>query len=172
MPRNIEVKARLHDPARAADVAQRLAGAPPVVIDQHDTFYRGRKGRLKLRRFSDGTGELIFYDRPDRPGPKTSSYRLYRTGAVAELEGVLALGLVEVGEVRKQRRLYLVGRTRVHLDRVEGLGDFLELEVVLEDGEDTAAGEEEAARLLAELGVAPGDQVAGAYVDLLAAGDG
>ncbi|MCY1506240.1 putative adenylyl cyclase CyaB [compost metagenome] len=71
--------------------------------------------------------------------------------------------------MRKQRRLFLVGRTRVHLDRVEGLGEFLELEVVLQDGEPAEAGVAEAHALMARLGVAEDQLVQGAYVDLLRA---
>jgi adenylate cyclase len=171
MARNVEIKARLRDPERAARVAARLADGGPRLIVQHDRFYRAGRGRLKLRRFPGGGGELIAYDRSDRAGPRTSTYRLHRTDDPATLEAVLAAALVPAGEVRKRRRLYLVGRTRVHLDRVEGLGDFLELEVVLADGESEAAGRREAERLMAELGVAEADLVAGAYVDLLGAED-
>ena len=74
--------------------------------------------------------------------------------------------------MRKRRRLYLAGRTRIHLDNVERLGHFLELEVVLADGETAAAGVREAEALLARLGVSPEDRVAGAYVDLLPAAAG
>jgi predicted adenylyl cyclase CyaB len=169
MASNVEIKARLRDPAVTADRARALAGAGPTLIEQHDTFYRAARGRLKLRRFPGGGGELIWYDRPDSTGPKTSDYRLYRTDDTAALDAVLAGGLEPVGDVRKRRLLYLVGRTRVHLDEVAGLGDFLELEVVLAEGEDAAAGRAEADRLLDALGVAPGDLVAGAYQDLLAA---
>jgi predicted adenylyl cyclase CyaB len=71
--------------------------------------------------------------------------------------------------VRKQRRLFIVGRTRVHLDRVEGLGEFLELEVVLEEGEPAEAGMAEAHALMARLGIGTDQLVQGAYVDLLRA---
>lgn len=167
MARNVEIKARLRDPARTAAVAARLAGGEPEIIRQHDTFYRCDRGRLKLRRFADGTGELIAYDRPDRAGPKTSDYRLYRTRDPEALHAALAAAHALAGEVRKERRLHLVGRTRVHLDRVEGLGEFLELEVVLAEGETVAEGREEAERLLRELGIAAADLISGAYVDLL-----
>jgi predicted adenylyl cyclase CyaB len=71
--------------------------------------------------------------------------------------------------VRKQRTLFLAGRTRIHLDRVEGLGDFLELEVVLAEGEPADAGVREARALMHALGVESSQLVEGAYVDLLAA---
>ncbi len=172
MARNVEIKARLRDPEQVAAVARRLAGVEPELIVQHDTFFQSDHGRLKLRRFADGTGELIAYDRPDRAGPKTSDYRLYRTADPLALHASLAAALKPAGEVRKQRHLYLVGRTRVHLDRVEGLGDYLELEVVLSDTETVADGRAEAERLLDTLGVESTDLVSGAYVDLLASGVG
>ena len=72
--------------------------------------------------------------------------------------------------MKKQRWLYKIGRTRVHLDRIDGLGEFLELEVVLGADEPPEAGVAEARALLEQLGVRPGQLVAGAYVDLLNAG--
>ena len=71
------------------------------------------------------------------------------------------------GRVRKRRVLFLVGRTRIHLDRVEGLGEFLELEVVLRDGEAAEEGIAEAGRIMAQLGVTPQQLIQGAYVDHL-----
>jgi predicted adenylyl cyclase CyaB len=72
------------------------------------------------------------------------------------------------GRVVKHRTLYIVGRTRVHLDRVEGLGHFMELEVVLDDNEPIEAGVHEAHSLMAKLGVESSQLVETAYVDLLA----
>ena len=75
------------------------------------------------------------------------------------------------GTVVKEREVFLVGRARVHLDRVERLGSFVELEVVLADGESSAAAEAEARRLLEALGVPVSALVAPAYADLLEAQD-
>jgi adenylate cyclase class IV len=72
-----------------------------------------------------------------------------------------------MGRVRKTRLLLLAGSTRIHLDRVEGLGDFLELEVVLRDDQTESDGRSFAQALLARLGVAPSQLIAGAYLDLL-----
>lgn len=167
MPRNVEIKARANDPARLRALALELADGAPVAIEQDDTFFATAAGRLKLRAFADGRGELIFYDRPDRAGPRTSSYAIAPVGDAAALRAVLAAALPVRGRVRKRRELLLAGRTRIHLDRVEGLGEFLELEVVLAADEGIAAGEAEARALMARLEVAPGDLVAGAYLDLL-----
>uniref|UniRef100_A0A8C3H8J1 CYTH domain-containing protein n=1 Tax=Chrysemys picta bellii TaxID=8478 RepID=A0A8C3H8J1_CHRPI len=83
---------------------------------------------------------------------------------------VLSQALGVQGVVKKERRLYVVGQTRVHLDRVEGLGDFLELEVVLSEQQSPEDGERVARRLMEELEVQEEDLVAGAYLDLLLAG--
>jgi len=69
--------------------------------------------------------------------------------------------------IRKQRTLYLVGPTRVHLDRVEGLGDFLELEVVVGPGQSSAWGVWVAERLMERLEVDRGDLIESSYVDLV-----
>jgi predicted adenylyl cyclase CyaB len=85
------------------------------------------------------------------------------------LRETLSLACGQAGRVRKRRTLYLIGRTRVHLDRVEGLGHFVELEVVLRNGEASDSGEAEARRLMTLLGIAPAQLLGGAYVDLLTA---
>jgi predicted adenylyl cyclase CyaB len=170
MARNIEIKAWVDDLDALEARTAAIADAGPTAIAQDDTFFRcpAPGDRLKLRAFADGTGELIFYRRPDAAGPKTSFYVLSPTRSPDTLREVLALAHGLAGRVRKQRTLYLVGRTRVHLDRVEGLGDLMELEVVLADGDDAAAGEREAHALMARLGIDACRLVDGAYVDLLA----
>lgn len=167
MPRNIEIKARVADRAALEQRAAALADDGPAQIFQDDTFFVCPEGRLKLREFGDGTGELIFYRRADAGGPKTSFYRIAPTAEPAALRETLGLALGERGRVVKHRTLYLAGRTRIHLDRVEDLGDFMELEVVLADGEDEAAGRREADDLMDRLGIAPEALIEGAYLDLL-----
>lgn len=167
MPRNVEIKARARHPERLRRLAEALADGAPLLIEQVDTFFAVPHGRLKLREFGDGGGELIHYTRPDAAGPKSSDYALYPAGDPTALARLLAGALPVRGIVRKRRHLLLCGRTRIHLDEVEGLGHFLELEVVLTAGEDPAAGEAEARALMARLEIEPGDLVRGAYLDLL-----
>jgi predicted adenylyl cyclase CyaB len=167
MNRNIEIKARLRDAAACEQRARALAGPPARVMAQEDVFFACERGRLKLRRQDDDPGELIAYQRPDVPGLRTSQYRIHRTAEMESLAATLAMALGETGRVRKQRQLYLVGQTRIHIDRVEGLGAFLELEVVLAPQQSEADGEAVAHDLMATLGIDAADLVAGAYVDLL-----
>lgn len=168
MARNIEIKARVADMEKMAERASRVAEEGPWTIEQDDTFFGCQSGRLKLRDFGNGNGELIFYRRPDQAGPGQSEYRITPTEDPGGLRAVLAEALGVAGRVRKQRILYLSGRTRIHLDRVEGLGDFLELEVVLADGESSGVGEAEARFLMECLRIADEDLVDVAYVDLMA----
>jgi adenylate cyclase len=169
MARNIEIKARIESVEALLPRARALAGGEPQLIVQDDTFFACADGRLKLRQFTPDAGELIHYRRADEQGPKLSDYLRVPTTEPALLRSVLARACGEAGRVRKHRLLLLAGATRIHLDRVEGLGDFIELEVVLADHETAAQGVAVAQALLAGLGVTPAQCVAGAYVDLLAA---
>jgi adenylate cyclase len=169
MPANVEIKARIPSVEALLPRAQALAedGAPPQRLRQDDTFFHVPRGRLKLREFADGAGELIAYDRPDAEGPKLSSYAITPVADPDSLREVLARACGVRGRVVKDRTLVLAGQTRIHLDRVEGLGDFLELEVVLREGQPEAEGTAIARRLLEALGVPAGALVSGAYLDLL-----
>lgn len=167
MPRNVEIKAILNDRvAVLAAVANRSDG-PPETIVQHDFFFRCSTGRLKLRVFESGCGELIRYERDDIAVTRSSQYEIARTSDPKVLLDILSRALGRVGEVKKTRILYLIGQTRVHIDRVEGLGDFLELEVVLRPDQSEDEGQRIAEELLAELRIEKNQLVAEAYVDLL-----
>src|SRR5512137_2664738 len=114
MPRNVEIKARVRDADAVRARAEALSDRPAVVLDKEDTFFRAPEGRLKLRIFPDGKGELIAYRRPDAEGPKTSEYFVFRTEHPRQLSDVLSNALGVRGVVRKRRLLYLAGPTRIH----------------------------------------------------------
>jgi homotetrameric cytidine deaminase len=157
--RNLEIKARDSDPGRSLERALALGAEDRGEIVQRDTYFARASGRLKLREQTPGGAELIQYRRPDEAGPRVSDYRIVPApeGLGAALDA--ALGTVAV--VEKRRRLLIADGVRIHLDRVEGLGEFVELEAVGHD--DTAAID----RLRAELGIADDALVAGSYADLL-----
>ncbi len=169
MSRNIEIKARIAGIDAIAKTVAAFADEGPIEIAQDDTFFVCATGRLKLRAFADGRGELIFYRRPDERGPKESFYLITPTSAPDVLRESLSLAYGQAGRVLKARTVFLVGRTRIHLDRVEGLGQFLEIEVMLEEGESPEAGIQDAQALMQRLGVDASQLVDAAYVDLLAA---
>lgn len=167
MARNIEIKARIDNIEALESKVAKIADNGPTEIVQDDTFFHCEAGRLKLRVFSKKHGELIFYRRANQAGPKESFYVRSQTDEPEALRETLSLAYGEVGRVRKHRTLYLVDRTRVHLDRVEGLGHFLELEVVMSSSESAQSGVEVAHRLLDRLGIESSQLIEGAYVDLL-----
>lgn len=168
MARNVEIKARVDNVAAIVTKVTALADRGPVEITQDDTFFSCPNGRLKLRTLSTTQGELIFYRRRDSAGPKESFYLIFSTTAPDTLGEILSLAYGQVGRVRKHRTLFLVGRTRIHIDQVENLGAYIELEVVLTDDEATESGEAIAHDLMAELAISPSQLCEGAYIDLIA----
>ena len=153
MARNVEIKARITDLEALVTRVAMIADREPTEIIQDDTFFNCAQGRLKLRNFPDGKGELIFYERADESGPKESFYLISKTSEPDNLREILQRAYGTSGRVKKQRMLYFFGRTRIHVDLVENLGSFLELEVVLEEQENVEVGYAEAKSLLSELGV-------------------
>jgi len=167
MPSNIEIKARARNFAEIKARAEQLSNTPGEVIPQEDIFFRTPQGRLKLRVFSKNSGQLIYYTRPDQEGPKRSDYHISLTSDPENLKRVLELAYGVRGIVRKTRYLYLVGQTRIHLDDVEGLGQFMELEVVMQEGQSDADGQVVAERLMTDLGVERADLLEDAYMDII-----
>ncbi|KAG5885900.1 hypothetical protein JTB14_012147 [Gonioctena quinquepunctata] len=126
-------------------------------------------GRLKLRKFEDGSGELIFYLRPDTEGPKMCSYEKSDISArsLSSLHSTLDKALGTKSLVEKVRQLFIVGQTRVHVDSVVDLGNFMELEVVLDDHQNAEDGEKIAFDLMEKLQIGKENLISGAYADLL-----
>lgn len=177
MARNLEIKARFDDLSRGARVAAAAGGVHHGTLDQTDTYFHAPAGRLKMRENllvgPDGvrtaSAELIAYRRVDRDGTRESTYwisRLERADdCLAGLAAVLGVRVI----VRKRRELWLVGATRVHLDEVDHLGRFLELETVI-TGQPEIDARREHDELVRLLGLSAGDTIAGSYSELLLAG--
>lgn len=167
MPANIEVKARVHDFNQVRNKAEILSDTPCQDIPQEDTFFNCLDGRLKLRQLSSDYGQLVYYRREDVAGPKHSDYAIFETSNPARLKAILSQAYGIRGVVSKVRHLYMVGQTRIHLDEVQGLGQFVELEVVLKPGQTDVEGQAIAEALMRKLGIKDQDLIASAYVDLL-----
>ncbi len=135
--RHIEVKAYLDSYKKVCDRVAALAEKPPIDHVQHDVFFHCRSGRLKLRS-SGQMHDLIFYRRRDDYGPTESVYQSARTTNPVALRSSLNSAFGEAGRVKKFRRTYRIGNSTVHLDRVGGLGDFLEIKTEL-GGQSTPA---------------------------------
>jgi predicted adenylyl cyclase CyaB len=167
MPSNIEIKARVRDLGELRRHAEAVSDTPVQIIPQEDIFFHTPKGRLKLRLLQPDHGQLVYYERPDLGGPKRSKYHIFETGNPASLKIALSLALGVRGVVRKIRYLYLAGQTRIHIDEVEGLGQFMELEVVLREDQSEAEGQSIAEELMNRLGVRKEDLLEGAYMDMI-----
>jgi predicted adenylyl cyclase CyaB len=167
MATNIEIKARVADPASLRQRVEALSDTAGELILQEDTFFHSPRGRLKLRVMAQDNGQLIYYERSDEAGPKRSDYLISVTHEPDSLKVVLSAALGVLGQVRKERWLYWAGHTRIHLDQVEGLGVFVELEVVLQPGQSPEEGQLAAEALIGQLGLQETDLIEGAYIDLL-----
>ncbi|MBI2434881.1 MAG: class IV adenylate cyclase [Candidatus Hydrogenedentes bacterium] len=162
--RNIELKARLHDRARAEAACAALEAAHQGDIHQIDTYFRVPEGRLKLREATPGRTELVFYHRPDVAGPKGCEYTLETVQPSIKPLLSDALGVLAI--VDKLRTLYLWHNVRIHLDCVKDLGDFLEFEAVLSAEFDDADGFRKLERLIAEFHLAPEDHLETSYLEM------
>jgi predicted adenylyl cyclase CyaB len=167
MASNIEIKARIRDWAQFKRRAEALSDTSVEIIPQEDVFFYTRRGRLKLRIFSPMHAQLVWYSRPDSMGPKRSDYLICETDEPDSMKDLLAGALKVRGVVRKTRYLYLIGQTRLHMDDVEGLGTFAELEVVLHPGQSDTDGLAIADALMRKLEICEEDLIEGAYMDLL-----
>jgi predicted adenylyl cyclase CyaB len=168
--KNLELKAiapslaRLRRRLRAFGATRQRAP-----LDQVDWYFQVPQGRMKLRqRKGEKAGELIFSVRPDAAKARTSDYQKLPVADPAGMRRLLEATFTPGACVRKRRDLWLHEDTRIHLDRVEGLGSFVEIEVPF--ARDAVRARRAMQALTDCLGIAPGDVVSCSYADLLAGG--
>jgi predicted adenylyl cyclase CyaB len=167
--RNVELKARDDDPDRSLGACASLGAEDRGVLKQRDTYFNAAKGRLKLREQDGERPHLIAYERSDRPGRRTSRYRIVEVDQAEELKDALAAALGVRVVVVKERRLFVWESVRIHLDTVEKLGSFIEFEAVAPSDSDLSR-ESERVRFLREtFQIAENDLIATSYSDLLTA---
>jgi homotetrameric cytidine deaminase len=169
--RNVELKARDRDPARSLERALALGAEDKGEIRQRDTYFARARGRVKLREQEAGGSpfwdELIEYSRPDSVDARTSTYQRVPIADAAPLREALDAAYGTLVTVTKRRRLLLWEGVRIHLDEVERLGSYLELEAVADADSDLSAEREKLERLRAELGIEDEDLIGTSYSDLL-----
>lgn len=167
MARNIEFKAAISVPQQVAATADQLAPEGSRVENQIDTYFHCVTGRLKLREIDNPpSAQLIAYERADQQAEKLSRYQLTSIPNGGELKSLLASSLGVRGVVTKHRRIWLVGPTRIHLDQVADLGDFMEIEVVLAENQPLAEGEAIARQMRDAFSISDEDLIAHSYSDL------
>ncbi len=167
MCKQIDLKFRISD---LAEMRQKLSALPvtgPTDLSFKEVFFHSKQGVLKLRILSETAGQLIYAYSHSATQQALTDYQLSLTDSPAVLQKILSETNGIKGCLTQKRRLYLYGRTRVHLDFVEGLGDFLELEVVLEQGENLLSGNNEVDYMMSRLGLTDKDLISGPYLELL-----
>jgi adenylate cyclase, class 2 len=166
---NIEVKARYPDLSRAREVCHRLNAHFEGILNQTDTYFATTRGRLKLRQINNEQAELILYVRPNEASARKSLYTVTPVAdAKLELER-LGTESKLLCTVRKRRELYLWHNVRIHLDEVDGLGNFIELEGVVSPQADEQISRQHVDRLVAEFNITDANQLGVSYSDLLMA---
>jgi predicted adenylyl cyclase CyaB len=163
--RNFELKAPVADLEAARAIAASLGATDSGTLSQRDTYFSVPQGRLKLREVPGRAAELIFYERPEDAAQRWSEYRISSVDDPAALRAVLAAALGERGVVVKQRQVFLWNGCRIHLDEVENLGTFVELEVVSKG--DPANDQERMRALMVAFGLHDKDTIRASYADLL-----
>jgi adenylate cyclase class 2 len=164
---NLERKTPCPDLDAARHALTRLGARCEGLQRQRDTFFPVPNGRLKLREIEGQQAVLIWYDRPDEVGLRTSRYYLVPVPDPGVMRAALSAGLGVRGEVVKAREVWHWHNVRIHLDEVEGLGRFVEFEAVLSDADGEAVSRERLNELGGAMGLREGEDVGGAYADLL-----
>jgi adenylate cyclase, class 2 len=166
--RNIELKARCADLSRAARAAEQLGAGRQGLLEQLDTYFHCRQGRLKLRETAgDAEAQLIWYARPDSTDFRGSDYYVLPIPKPLETRLALSAALGVRGKVSKRRELWLWHNVRIHLDEVAALGTFVEFEAVVEPGESEEQSLDRLATLTRALNIGEVDRIAVSYSDLL-----
>ncbi|MEM7573010.1 MAG: class IV adenylate cyclase [Bacteroidota bacterium] len=171
MPQLVEIKAKCSEPAEVQKLLLQHGAILQGRDHQVDHYYRVPNGRLKLR-IGSIERSLIFYDRPNQAGPKDSLVRLCRLEATGDevpdtLHEVLQTALGEWQCVDKQREIYWADNVKLHVDEVQGLGHFVEIEAIGEDGADRDVLEKQCREWMKWLNIQPEDLLESSYSDML-----
>jgi homotetrameric cytidine deaminase len=162
----VELKARDPDPGTTLRAALDHGAADQGLLRQRDVYFAAPSGRLKVRVQDDGA-QLIGYRRADAAEARLSSYHLADApdpdATIAALDATLGITV----EVIKRRHLLLWRDVRLHLDEVDGLGSWIELEAVASPDSDLSAEHAKVAQLRDVLGIADERIVAEGYAALL-----
>ena len=130
---NIEIKAKSLELDRIRDILKSKNADFKGIDHQVDTYFKVNSGRLKLRE-GNIENHLIYYEREDKSGPKKSLVVLYKYNPDQNLKEILTRSLGVLAVVNKHREIYFIDNVKFHLDNVKGLGNFVEIEAIDEDG--------------------------------------
>ena len=164
---NVEIKARCDDPDKIEKILKEKGADYKGTDHQVDTYFRVSEGRLKLRE-GQIENALICYNRKNTVGPKVSEVLLYKTNPGSSLKQILEKSLKVLTVVDKKRKIFFIGHVKFHIDRVQGLGEYVEIEVIDREGTMTKENlQEECEYYMHELGIRAEDLESRSYSDLL-----
>ena len=124
---NVEIKAAVKDPSFVRNYLVAHGASFKGTDEQTDTYFNVNAGRLKLRE-GNIENNLIFYDRPNQAGPKSSHFNLVKIQDAKGLKEVLEKSCGIKMIVRKRREIYYIDNVKFHIDEVPELGSFIEIE--------------------------------------------
>lgn len=164
---NVEIKARCADPSFIKNYLVQNNADFKGLDQQTDTYFTVNNGRLKLRE-GNIENNLIFYNRGNQPGPKSSHFHLVKVEDAKGLKEVLRKSCGVKMIVRKRREIYYIDNVKFHLDEVPDLGTFVEVEAgdILANKTETEL-LEQCNFYLKEFGIKEEDLIAESYSDML-----
>jgi adenylate cyclase, class 2 len=165
--KNIELKIALPDSKAVIRNLKNIKAKFSGELNQIDTYYNCKKGRLKLREINKKNFELVYYERPDTKKSKVSDFQVLpiKSSQLKNIKSILSRALGEKVIVKKTRNLWLYKNTRIHIDKVRNLGNYLELETVVRKGIPNAKKEHQ--EVINLLGIANAKKINVSYNDLL-----
>ena len=164
MPRNLELKIKIDDYEKTFAKAKELGAEEFAFLIQKDVYYQTNKGLLKLRIMPEHS-EFIFYNRNEAGGERWSDYHLLKIENEQNPEEFFNRIFEIVTVVEKERKVLMYDNTRIHLDKVKGLGEFLELETIVNGTLENAIGRFNF--LVAQLNLDTTRQIKKSYKDLM-----
>lgn len=164
---NIEIKAHCSDPEKVRNILLENEADFKGMDHQIDTYFNCETGRLKLRE-GNIENSLIHYIRDDQDGPKLSDVALYKPNSGSDLKELLIRSNGIKVVVDKEREIYFIDNVKFHVDKVQKLGSFVEIEAINKPGDsDQAKLQKQCDYYLELLGIKNEDLIAVSYSDLL-----
>lgn len=163
---SIEIKAKCEDLGKIEKILNTLEAEFLGIDHQIDTYFKVENGRMKLRE-GDIENYLIHYQRDNEEGPKKSTITIFKNTPQSSLKSLLEKSLGILTIVDKKRKIYFIKNIKFHLDSIENLGQFVEIEAL--DNQQQHSEEElkaQCEKYMVEFGINKKDLIANSYSDL------
>ena len=164
---NVEIKAKCSNPDKVRDILNAEGAEYQGLDKQRDTYFHCDNGRLKLRE-GNIENSLIFYQRDNKSGPKVSNVTMSKIANDHHIKEVLTKAYGVFIEVKKDREIYFIENIKFHIDSIQDLGNFVEIEAIDKTGQlEKEELEEKCKHFLKLFDIKPEDLITHSYSDLL-----